>query len=163
MNLQSFFSLSCKLLPLFSLERIFISLFVKEVGPSSIITSSSPSSLPVVTASLLPAQAGSALSSLSTVVAAPALTRNIVVAVPPALAEFIIFIQILPVTAFTSALQVNPVILPDLSPHTGAQALSAYKRAWYYKPIQKSVLITGLNNLNQLTVHTQLYKSILMT
>ncbi|KMU74343.1 hypothetical protein CISG_10326 [Coccidioides immitis RMSCC 3703] len=121
-------------------QRIFTPFFTEKVGPSSIIASSSSSSSSVITTFLLPAQANSALSSLSTVIAAPALARNIVVIISPAPAEFM-----------------------NLLSHTGAQALSAHKKAWCHKPIQKSVLIAGLNNSNQLAIHVQLHKSIHMT
>ncbi|EAS36645.3 uncharacterized protein CIMG_12734 [Coccidioides immitis RS] len=68
-----------------------------------------------------------------------------------------------PATTFTDASQVNLVVLPGLPPHTGAQALSAHERAWCCKPIQRPVLIAGLDNPNQLTVYTQLHKKILVT
>ncbi|KMU92216.1 hypothetical protein CIHG_10062 [Coccidioides immitis H538.4] len=119
---------------------------MKDIRPLSIVTSLSPSSPLVVAAPSLPAQASSALPPFSAVVAAPALARNIIVTVPPALAGFI-----------------SAMVLQGLPPHTEAQALSAYKRVWCHKPIQRPVLIAGLNNSNQLAVHAQLCKSILMT
>ncbi|EAS29605.3 uncharacterized protein CIMG_13233 [Coccidioides immitis RS] len=151
--LLSFFSLSHDFSSLFSLERTLIPPFIEDIGPLSIIASFSFSSSLVVAASSLPAQAGLAALPLLSAVIAPALARNIVVAVPPALAEFIIFTQLPPAGTFTGVLQTNSVVLPGLPPHTGAQALSAHKRVWCHKPIQRSMLIAGLNNSNQLTVH----------
>ncbi|KMU92357.1 hypothetical protein CIHG_10153 [Coccidioides immitis H538.4] len=75
---------------------------------------------------------GSAALSPPPVVIALAPAGNIVVAVSPAPAEFmsaIIFTQMLPATTFTGASQTNPVVLSGLPLHTGAQALSACKRA----------------------------------
>ncbi|KMU92359.1 hypothetical protein CIHG_10155 [Coccidioides immitis H538.4] len=85
------------------------------------------------------------------------------VVIAPALARNTTFTQIPPATTFAGALQANPVVLPGLLSHTGVQALSVCKRAWCHKPIQRPVLIAGLNNSNQLTVHAQLCESILIT
>ncbi|KMU84265.1 hypothetical protein CIHG_02051 [Coccidioides immitis H538.4] len=71
-----------------SLRRTPTSPFTEDIGPLSVVTSFSPPSSPVVTTPSLPVQAGPALPSLSTVVAAPAPAGNIVVTVPPALAGF---------------------------------------------------------------------------
>ncbi|KJF59932.1 uncharacterized protein CIMG_12595 [Coccidioides immitis RS] len=75
-----------------------------------------------------------------------------------------------PVLSFSSAVlapalagNANLVILPGLLFYTEAQALSACERIWCCEPIQKSVLIAGLDNSNQLAVCTQLYESILVT
>ncbi|KJF60066.1 uncharacterized protein CIMG_12717 [Coccidioides immitis RS] len=128
-----------------------------------VLSSFSPS---VVAASPVPAQAGSAtLSPLSTVVAL-ALARNVVVVVFSAPAGFwfqTIFIQMPPAATFAGVLWANSVVLPGLPPYTGAQALSACERAWYHKSIQRSMLIAGLDNPNQLTVYIQLHKRIFMT
>ncbi|EFW18854.1 conserved hypothetical protein [Coccidioides posadasii str. Silveira] len=107
----------------------------------------SPPSPLVVAAPSTPAQAGSAALSFSLTVVALALARNIVVVV----------------VSSVPAGFANLVVLPGLSSYTGAQALSVCKRAWCCKSIQRPVLIAGLDNLNQLTIHTQLCKSILIT
>ncbi|EAS36586.3 uncharacterized protein CIMG_12742 [Coccidioides immitis RS] len=67
------------------------------------------------------------------------------------------FTQLPPAATFAGS------VLPGLPPHTGAQALSARERAWCREPIQRPVLIAGLDNPNQLAVRAQLREGILVT
>ncbi|EAS30580.3 uncharacterized protein CIMG_06059 [Coccidioides immitis RS] len=73
------------------------------------------------------------------------------------------FNQLLLAAFFTGSSRANPVVLPGLPPHTEPQALSARERAWCCEPIQRPVLIAGLDNPNQLAVRAQLCEEILVT
>ncbi|EER23212.1 hypothetical protein CPC735_045820 [Coccidioides posadasii C735 delta SOWgp] len=122
------------------------------------------------------------------VVVPPAPAGNVVVAVPPAPAGFVgavvprgawdrlaapprdqqwwsqtTFTLLPPAAFFAGTSRANPVALPGVPPHTGAQALSARERAWCRGPIQRPVLIAGLDNPNQLAVRAQLREGILVT
>ncbi|KMU92725.1 hypothetical protein CIHG_10545 [Coccidioides immitis H538.4] len=121
------------------------SFFKEEMSRPSSIVASSLSSLSVTAALSVPAQASSVtLSLLFTVVAALALARNISILYHIST----IFTQLLPAATFAGALWINLMVLSGLLFHTGTQALSVCKRTWYYEPIQRSVLIAGLNNSN---------------